>query len=80
MPIFIEYDKTTSKVIRIVSAGEPPEPVAHLGYQKIPDGMEIDLGSSLQDILRGIGQMMDGKPAAAPAAPAAAEESRFVEV
>jgi hypothetical protein len=51
MPVFLEYDKTSSEIRRIITADEPPQQVAYLAYQQVPDGVEIDLSMRLPDIL-----------------------------
>ena len=54
MPAYIEFDKTNKKIRRIITADEAPVPVAYLSYQEIPDGLEIDLNDSFEDIMKAI--------------------------
>lgn len=51
MPIFIEYDRTNLKAVRLITSDEPPEPAAHMIYQQIPDGMDVDLSLSMTEML-----------------------------
>lgn len=58
MALFLEYDKTNRKVKRIVSAEEPPVSVAHIGYQEIPEGVDVDLKMTMEEIMEIISNIL----------------------
>ena len=60
MPTFLEHDRTSSEVRRIITADETPEQVAHLVYQQVPEGVEIDLTMSIEEILGIIADAQSG--------------------
>ena len=58
MPMYIEYDKITRQVRRVLSADDLPPDAAHLSYVEIPiDTPEIDLTSDIDAIRK----VIDGR-------------------
>lgn len=83
MPTFLEYDRTSSEIRRIITADEPPPPVAHLAYQQVPDGIEVDLSMKLTEILEEIKNNIETKedsPSEAPVSAAAVKNPPFLEM
>jgi len=54
MPIFIEFDKVTRIIKRVITADKQPPNMAHLSYQEILDDAEIDLSLSIDDIIHSL--------------------------
>jgi len=52
MPLYIEYDKITKEIRRVMSANDLPPDAAHLSYIEVPIDMpnEIDLSSSVDEV------------------------------
>jgi hypothetical protein len=51
MPLFLEYDKTNRKIVRILTADNLPVNVAYLAYQEVPEGIEIDASMTINEAL-----------------------------
>ena len=51
MPTFVEFDKLTGKIKRLLSSEERPPDAGSLSYQILPPGMgDVDLSSSIEDV------------------------------
>lgn len=51
MSLYLEYDKTTRQIKRVITSKDRPNDVAHLSYQNVPDNIFIDLGKSIDEVV-----------------------------
>jgi hypothetical protein len=51
MPLFLEYDKTNRKIVRIFTANALPMNVAYLAYQEVPEDVAIDVSLTIDEAL-----------------------------
>jgi hypothetical protein len=51
MPIYLEYDKITKKIKKVLNADVLPQDIAYLSYQEIPEGISIDLSMNIDEIV-----------------------------
>ena len=67
MPLYIEYDKITREIRRVLSADDLPTDAAHLSYIEIPVGTpEIDLTADIDTVGRTIDTHVAGLKIAVP--------------
>lgn len=51
MPIYLEYDKITKKIKKVLNAETLPQDVAYLSYQEIPEGVNVDLSMDIDEVI-----------------------------
>lgn len=51
MPIYLEYDKITKKIKKVLTSDSFPQDIAYLSYQEIPEGVNIDLSMNIDEIV-----------------------------
>lgn len=74
MPTFVEFDKLTGKIKRLLSSEERPPDAGPLSYQILPPGMgDVDLSCSIQDVRAAVAEHFGQEPATD--APAGAQET-----
>lgn len=71
MPTFVEFDKLTGKLRRLMSCEERPPDAGPLSYQVIPPGMpDVTLSGTIDDIRAAVAAHL-GRPSSQDAPPLA---------
>ena len=52
MSMYLEYDKTNGKIIRVLTADNLPNNVAYLAYQEIPEGVEVNTSLNINEAIQ----------------------------
>lgn len=61
MPMYLEYDKISGEIKRILTADSLPANVAYLAYQEIPEGLEINTSLHINEIVAQIMLLKNNK-------------------
>lgn len=63
MPTFVEFDKLSGKLRRLMSSNERPPDAGSLSYQTLPPGMsDVDLSGTIDDIRAAVAAHLGGPP------------------
>lgn len=52
--LYLEYDKITREIKRVITSKNRPNDVAHLSYQNVPDDIFVDLEKSIDEIINSL--------------------------
>lgn len=81
MPTFVEFDKLTGRLRRLMSSDERPPDAGPLSYQVLPPGMpDVTLSGTIDDVRTAVAAHLGSPspqdaPAAAQGGPQAASEA-----
>jgi hypothetical protein len=81
MPLYIEFDKITKEIRRVMSANDLPPDAAHLSYIEVPIDMpnEIDLSSSVDEVRTAIAMHLIYRTKAAAVVPIVVKPKPLIE-